>query len=58
MQKVIDLDEILCSGVVEVADYEFKIQKFNMADPIWLTKMQGYLIWTKFCTRTYSKVYG
>ena len=42
MQKVIDLDEILCSGVVEVADYEFKlkIQKFNMADPIWLTKMQ------------------
>ena len=30
-----DLDEILYSGAFEVADYEseFKIQKFNMANP-------------------------
>ena len=42
-QKLLDLAEILYSGVIEVTDYEceFKIHKFNMADPIWLTKIQN-----------------
>ena len=41
-KNLLDLDGILYSGVIEVTDYEseFKIQKFNMANPIWRTKMQ------------------
>ena len=48
-KKLLDLDEILYSGVIEVADYEseFKIPKFKMANPIWRTKMQK-VTWSRW----------
>ena len=51
--KLLDLDEILYSGVFEVADYEseLKIQKFNMAGQ----NAKSYLIWIKFYTRRLLK---
>ena len=42
-QKLLDLAKILDAGVIEVTDYEsdFKIHKFSMADPTWLSKIQN-----------------
>ena len=42
--------EIWCSKVYGISNYEtvLKIRKFKIVDPIWLTKIQSYLIQMKF----------
>ena len=44
-KKLFDWDEIWCSGVFWVTDREFELQKFRMADPIWLNKLSPEIFW-------------
>ena len=54
-----DLDEILYSGAFQVADYEseFKIQKFNMANPNCRPKCRKLLdLLLRTCNMQHSKI--